>query len=111
MTKQYPGPHCLVELPDLHWLDVQHLSPILMGPLEFDDEGLQRGHAITGWHECPKCYLWWPDDAEPDAWAEERTPDGEVRWIADGWWGGAFCERCDLLLVSQPDGMSEAYQL
>lgn len=48
------------------------------------------------------------------AWgnATERNPYKETRelWAATGWWGAAVCE-CGLLLVTQPDGTPEAYDL
>lgn len=103
----------------------------------FDDEGFQTGQRINGFDQCPRCGLWWPCIEEPDCWEETARHAGcqhdlieghfgfydcpahgvipctevTVRHLAVGWWGGTFCEECELLLITQPDGTPEAYQL
>lgn len=95
------GPHCPVNLSGDDPYVVQ-LS------LEIDDEGFERGERIHGFDQCPKCGLWYPCVEEPDMWElDEETGI----WRAEGWWGGTFCEECGLLLVTQPDGTPEAYDL
>jgi len=74
----------------------------------WDDQGHERTEIRTGAVQCPKCGLYWPCIEEPDMWDENKETG---RWDATGWWGGVVCSFCKLLLVEQPDGTSEAYQL
>ena len=76
-------------------------------PVHYDGEGYERTERLNGAYQCPKCGLWWPVIEEPDMWVE--LADG--RWRADGWWGAAACESCRILMLDQPDGRSECYQL
>lgn len=73
----------------------------------FDCEGYERTERVNGAMQCPRCGLWWPCIEEPDCWTEDELG----RWIAVEWWGGVVCGCCHLLMVDQPDGRSEAYQL
>jgi len=72
-----------------------------------DDEGFEQAYRVDGWEECPKCNLIWPRVAQPDMW--DQTEGGI--WIVTGWWGGVVCEDCGILLITQPDGTPEAYNL
>ena len=94
------GPHCPINLPHSDKPYVAYLSR------SFDEDGHERGERINGFDQCPKCGLWWPCIEEPDCWEE----DGD-KWKATGWWGAAVCEECNLLMVEQPDGTPECYQL
>lgn len=76
-------------------------------PPRFDDEGFERTERRNGACQCPECGLWWPSIEEPDMWTE----DNSGRWIAEGWWGGVVCERCEVLMIEQPDGSGECYKL
>lgn len=94
------GPHCPIDLFDRE----SYLCPLTLPA--YDADGYERGERINGFCECPQCHAWWPCIEEPDHWEE----DGE-RWKAIGWWGAAYCDECGLLLVEQPDGTPEVYQL
>lgn len=93
--------HCPIDFGDEYTPYVVRLSKW------FDDEGCERGKRINGFDQCPKCGLWWPCEEEPDCW--EESDDGTL--VAIGWWGASVCCDCNLLLVTQPDGTPEAYQL
>lgn len=99
------GPHCPIDLLQRCNFDryVVQLSR------SFDDEGYEQGERINGFVECPKCGLWWPCIEEPDCWEEDDEQKG--KWVAIGWWGGVVCDECRLLIVDQPDGHTEVYQL
>ena len=106
MTKNAIGEHCPIDLPHCGlWSDpyVKRLSR------SYDDEGFEQGQRINGFDECPKCGVWWPCVEEPDCWQESDHVAGQ--WSAIGWWGASVCGECDLLLITQPDGTPEAYQL
>jgi len=83
-------------------------EPITLTPVYVGDDGNECGERIGGWDCCPKCGLWWPVVENPDAWVES---DDGTHWVADGWWGAAVCTECEILMVSQPDGTPEAYQM
>lgn len=96
------GPHCPIDLPrrspdDVYVRRLSHL---------FDEQGFEQGERINGYYQCPRCGLWWPCIEQPDAW--EVSGD---RWLATSWWGGVVCEACSLLIVEQPDGRTEVYEL
>lgn len=74
----------------------------------WDDEGFERTERRIGASQCPKCGLWWPAIEEPDCW-EENEATG--RWDAVDWMGFEVCEQCGLLMVVQPDGSGEVYEL
>ena len=67
----------------------------------------ERGERINGFNQCPKCGLWWPIHEQPSA--RELNDDGW--WCISEWWGSAVCTECHLLMVEQPDGTPECYQL
>jgi hypothetical protein len=94
------GPHCPIDLLTRNGPYAARLSS------SYDADGFEQGERINGFEQCPKCGLWWPCVEEPDCWTE----DGD-KWKATGWWGAAVCEECDLLMVEQPDGRGEVYQL
>lgn len=98
------GPHCPIDLPTR---DAPYC--VRIGERGFDDRGHETGERINGFDQCPKCLLWWPCLEEPDCW--EESDDQPGKWIATGWWGAAVCEECELLMVEQPDGTPECYQL
>lgn len=75
----------------------------------WDAEGFERTEIRTGACQCPKCGLWWPIIEEPDCWTQNSKD--KTRMDATGWWGAPVCELCHLLLVEQPDGRSECYDL
>lgn len=95
------GYHCPIDL-------LTRTEPYVfrLAPPCIDSEGYERGQRINGFAQCPKCGVWEPVVEEPDMWDEA---DGV--WVASGWWGGAICEECNLLLVEQPDGTPECYEL
>lgn len=95
------GIHCPVDL-----LTSNKPRLVLLSK-SFDEDGHERGERINGYCECPKCGLWWPVVEEPDSW----TKGDDGKWFADSWWGAAVCGECLLLMVEQPDGMPECYQL
>jgi len=74
----------------------------------WDAEGHERTERRNGAMQCPKCGLWWPMIEEPDMWDQNEKTG---RWDASGWWGGVACCECRLLLIEQPDGTCEAYEL
>lgn len=84
-------------------------DPVYIVPLHFDADGMQRGERVAGRYRCPSCGLWWPVCEEPDCW--EQCDENAAKWIASGWWGAAVCEDCGLLMITQPDGRGECYQL
>lgn len=98
---------CPVNLPSLS------SPPVVNGPRTFDHEGFERGERISGYSCCPHCGLWWPIVEEPDEWIEDPRAHirGVERWLAKSWWGAAVCEKCELLMVDQPDGTPECYWL
>lgn len=75
----------------------------------YDADGHERTQRRNGATQCPRCGLWWPNIEEPDMW--DQDPTDQNRWNASGWWGGAFCDECGLLLIEQPDGTAEVYEL
>ena len=80
----------------------------------FDANGRERTQLRSGACQCPQCGLWWPLIEDPCGWVEEyKRPDDTtpIRWFAVEWWGAAMCEICGLLMVEQPDGTGEVYQL
>lgn len=83
------------------------LEPILL-EREFGMGSYEQTKRINGGCQCPKCGLWWPCVEEPDMWDWDEDFG---QWIATGWWGAAVCEECNILMVDQPDGESECYQL
>lgn len=100
------GPVCPVDMPTRDRPYMVRLS----GPTY--EDGFEQGERINGYDQCPKCGLWWPCVEVPDCWEEDGLDEhGNVRWKATGWWGAAVCEECDLLMVDQPDGRGEVYQL
>ena len=72
------------------------------------DDGHELTQRRVGATQCPQCGLWWPDIEEPDEWTEDKE---NGRWNAIGWWGGTCCEECGLLMIEQPDGTGEVYDL
>lgn len=90
--------------------DIVHAEPRLAyEKRHWDDERFERTQRRNGAYQCPKCGLWWPLIEEPDMWTEaDETPGW---WTAEGWWGGVACEGCEILMVSQPDGRGECYDL
>lgn len=74
----------------------------------WDDDGYERTERCVGATECPRCHLWWPAIEQPDEWSQNAETG---RWDAIGWWGGEVCEQCELLLIEQPDGTPECYDL
>lgn len=102
-TESTTGVHCPVGLPGMD----EPPRYVLLNR-RFDEQHYERGERIGGYCQCPKCGLWWPVVEEPDAW--EQRPLEDV-WFAVEWWGGCVCEVCNLLMVSQPDGTPECYQL
>lgn len=109
MKRRPIGPHIPLDL-----FDRCNFEPyIKVLHAHIDDEGYMRGERINGFDQCPKCGLWWPNIEEPCAWEEydgERK-DLQGKWIAIEWWGGTICDDCNLLMVDQPDGTGECYQL
>ena len=97
------GPHCPIDLPTRDGTYCVYLSRY------WDRDNFEKGERINGYDQCPKCGLWWPCIEEPDCW--EESDHGTNKWIATGWWGAAVCEECELLMVEQPDGRGETYQL
>lgn len=95
------GEHCPIDLPTRTSPYRRVLSR------SFDEDGHERGQRINGYSQCPKCGLWWPCIEEPDCWEEDEPGS----WVAVGWWGATVCEECELLMVEQPDGRDEVYQL
>lgn len=76
--------------------------------IRWDDEGYERTQRRNGACQCPQCGLWWPNIEEPDMWTyNEQTG----KWDASGWWGGVVCGGCQLLMIEQPDGQAEVYDL
>lgn len=75
----------------------------------WDDQGYERTARRNGAYQCPKCELWWPIIEEPDCWTQSLNDRN--RMDAEGWWGAAVCEKCQLLMVDQPDGVGECYDL
>lgn len=103
------GPHCPIDLLDR--CDFIPYIKVLYGHI--DDEGYQRGERINGFYQCPKCGSWCPVIEEPDCW-EEYTgihPEKFGKWVAIEWWGVAECGDCGLVMLSQPDGTGECFQL
>lgn len=94
------GPHCPANLPTRATPYCVRLSN------SFDEDGYEQGQRINGFDCCPQCGLWWPCIEEPDCWEEDDS-----RWKATGWWGASVCEDCGLLMIEQPDGRGECYQL
>lgn len=74
----------------------------------WDLEGYERTEIRDGATRCPVCGLWWPHIAQPDGWEWNHST---LRWDATSWWGGVVCSLCDLLLVEQPDGTPECYDI
>lgn len=74
----------------------------------WDNEGYERTEIRDGATQCPKCGFWWPNIEEPDMW-DENEVTGNLDAI--NWWGGVVCSDCSLLIVEQPDGRSECYEL
>ncbi len=74
----------------------------------WDHDGHERTQRRIGAEQCPRCGLWWPAIEEPDMW-DENEATGQCD--ASGWWGGTVCEDCGLLMIEQPDGTGETYQL
>ena len=102
------GIYCPVDLPYWTLADILAFESIMLVRPFVGDDQHERGERISGWSECPKCGLWWPIVETPDAWVE--SDDGS-HWVADSWWGAAVCDECDVLMVTQPDGTGECYQL
>ena len=73
----------------------------------FDAEGYERTERRAGSSGCPRCGLWWPIIEYPCGWQQDK----HGQWIATEYWGEAYCEACELLMVHQPDGRGECYQL
>lgn len=74
----------------------------------WDDEGNERTERRVGAVQCPRCGLWWPAIEQPDTWTHNEDTGN---WDATGWWGGVVCSECHLLLIEQPDGRAEVYDL
>ena len=101
---------------DTGWWNIAHLpqitclwdfEPIVLDR-EFDAERYEQTKRINGGYQCPKCELWWPCVEEPDMW--DLDEESGI-WEATGWWGGTVCEECNILMIDQPDGSGECYQL
>jgi hypothetical protein len=105
---EYPGIHCPINLPAWTWADAFEFEPIILVPPYVGDDQNERGERIGGWSQCPKCGVWWPIVEEPDMWTES---DDGTHWVAEGWWGAAVCMDCGMLMVDQPDGTGECYEL
>lgn len=103
------GPHCPIDL-----LNSCSYEPYLkyLG-VHFDEENYMRGERINGFEQCPKCGVWYPCIEEPNEWQEYEgdNPKLQGKWMASDWWGGTVCEECNLLMIEQPDGRGECYQL
>jgi hypothetical protein len=89
--------------------DIVRAEPrIIRERRRFDDEGYERTKRRNGACECPKCGLWWPCIEEPDCW---ELDEESGKWNAVSWWGGVVCEECELLMIEQPDGTGECYDI
>lgn len=99
---------------------------VMRGRRRFDAEGYERTQRRNGAYRCPKCGLWWPVIEEPCEWVEsryvvkedgpagalvEQPGDAAVLRMRAVDWGRSACEMCQLLMVVQPDGTPEVYQL
>lgn len=102
------GPHCPIDLMARDRRDPYEFTI----ETYFDDDGFEQGEKIIGYDCCPKCGLWYPCVAQPDSWElHGLDKTGKERWFATGWWGGTVCNECELLMIEQPDGAGECYQL
>ncbi len=88
---------------DIHTAGVR----LLREKRHFDAEGYERTERLNGAYQCPKCELWWPVIESPDCW----TVSAPGQRKALEWFGFAACSDCELLMVDQPDGRSERYDL
>ena len=80
----------------------------------WDKEGFERTERRNGACQCPKCGLWWPVIEEPCTWVDNGKSSSDttsIQWLAIGWEGFPICLDCRLLIVDQPDGTGEVYQL
>jgi hypothetical protein len=99
-----------VSFPFCNQADILHSEArIVYERPHWDKEGYERTERRNGAYQCPKCGLWWPVIEEPDWW--EQNPEDDAKWDAQGWWGGVVCEDCEILMVDQPDGSAECYDL
>jgi uncharacterized protein YbaR (Trm112 family) len=98
-----PGIQCPIGLPRS-----KQTRQLILLSRSFDENGYERGDRINGFCKCPACRLWWPIVEEPDAW---ELDEESGKWFAVEWWGGSVCAVCNLLMVEQPDGTSEVYDL
>ena len=101
------GMHCPIGLPDSYDPWEPYVRVLWEDWKREDGAWMQTGERINGFCQCPKCGLWWPNIEEPDMWTE--NDDGWMQ--ATGWWGGCVCSDCDLLMIEQPDGTPECYDL
>ncbi len=75
----------------------------------WDEKGYEQTQRRNGAVQCPRCGLWWPMIEEPYEW--NRVDCSAETYRAIAWEGFPVCEACNLLMVEQPDGTSEVYQL
>jgi hypothetical protein len=97
------GSHCPTDLLDRY--DYESYVKVLA--IHPSDDGYPTGERINGFYQCPKCNAWWPCIEQPDMW----TWDDSGKWRISGWWGAAVCATCGLLMLDQPNGQGECYQL
>lgn len=74
----------------------------------WDKDGYEQTERRNGAAQCPKCDYWWPVIESPDCWVENIETGN---YDAELWWGGSVCELCDLLIIDQPDGSTEVYDI
>ena len=95
--------------PFCNQVDIHERGPVIVREERaWDEVGYETTQQRIGATQCPRCRLWWPEIQEPDAWTFNEDND---LWDANDWWGGVVCELCGLLMVEQPDGTREAYEL
>lgn len=95
--------------PFCNQVDIVRAAPrIVRERRHWDEHDFEQTERRVGAEQCPKCGLWWPAIEQPDMWTLSET-DG--KWDADGWWGGTVCEQCSVLMINQPDGRGECYDL
>jgi len=74
----------------------------------WNEDGFEQTQRRNGAAQCPQCGLWWPIIEEPCAW----TCEPGARHNATEWWEGfQVCSECSLLMLEQPDGTTEVYEL
>lgn len=95
--------------PYCNQVDILTAEPRLVREKRYwNDEDRELTEQRNGAYQCPKCGLWWPLIEQPEAW---ELSEETGRWDAIEWWGCVVCEVCRFLMVDQPDGTPECYDL